>query len=89
MLPAAHVGRAIATLRRMPDPRSQPLPALRRSPVPGLARVHQLVLPTPWVVGALQAYLVEGDPLTLIDTGVRDRASRAALEAAFDALFKI
>jgi glyoxylase-like metal-dependent hydrolase (beta-lactamase superfamily II) len=37
-------------------------------------------------VGPVQVYLVEGDPLTLVDTGVRTPGSRAALEAALDAL---
>jgi glyoxylase-like metal-dependent hydrolase (beta-lactamase superfamily II) len=38
------------------------------------------------VGGPVQIYVVLGDPLTLIDTGVKSPASRAALEAAFDAL---
>jgi glyoxylase-like metal-dependent hydrolase (beta-lactamase superfamily II) len=61
-------------------------PILVRSPVPELPRVHQIVLPTPWEVGPVQIYLVEGDPLTLIDTGVKSPRSRAALENAFEAL---
>jgi glyoxylase-like metal-dependent hydrolase (beta-lactamase superfamily II) len=59
---------------------------LHRAPLPALPRVHQIVLPTPWEVGPVQIYLVEGEPLTLIDTGVKSPASRAALEAAFDEL---
>jgi glyoxylase-like metal-dependent hydrolase (beta-lactamase superfamily II) len=55
-------------------------------PVAELARLHQIVLPTPWSVGAVQVYLVEGPPLTLIDTGVRTPESRASLDAALDAL---
>lgn len=51
-----------------------------------MPRLQQLVLPTPWEVGPVQIYVVLGDPLTLIDTGVKSPASRAALEAAFDAL---
>ncbi len=65
---------------------SSPLEGLRRPALPRLPQVHQIVLPTPWEVGPVQIYLVEGSPLTLIDTGVRMPASRAALEAAFDAL---
>lgn len=61
-------------------------PILRRAPVPGLPRLHQIVLPTPWEVGPVQVYLVEGDPLTLIDTGVARPESRRALEAAFEEL---
>jgi glyoxylase-like metal-dependent hydrolase (beta-lactamase superfamily II) len=63
-----------------------PLSVLHRAPVPGLPRLHQIVLPTPWEVGPVQIYLVEGDPLTLIDTGVARSESRRALEAAFDEL---
>src|SRR5262245_7225043 len=35
--------------------------------------------------GSVNAVLVDGDPLTLVDTGVRDPASVARLEAAFAA----
>jgi glyoxylase-like metal-dependent hydrolase (beta-lactamase superfamily II) len=59
---------------------------LRRAPVPRLPALHQLVLPTPWQVGPVQVYLVDAEPRTLIDTGVRSAASRAALEAGLDAL---
>lgn len=31
--------------------------------------VHRIVLPTPWAVGPVNVYLIEGDPLTLIDAG--------------------
>lgn len=60
-------------------------PAIR-SPVAALPRVHQLVLPTPWPVGPVQLYLIESEPLTLVDTGVRSPDSRAALESGLDAL---
>jgi glyoxylase-like metal-dependent hydrolase (beta-lactamase superfamily II) len=59
---------------------------LVRAPVAALPRLHQIVLPTPWDIGPVQIYLVEGDPLTLIDTGVRRDNARAALEAAFESL---
>jgi glyoxylase-like metal-dependent hydrolase (beta-lactamase superfamily II) len=59
---------------------------LHRSPAPAIAAVHQLVLPTPWQVGPVQVYVVDAEPRTLIDTGVRSPASRAALEAGLDAL---
>ena len=59
---------------------------LRRAPVAALPALHQIVLPTPWPVGPVQVYVVEGEPLTLVDTGVRTPESHAALEAAFDAL---
>ena len=57
-----------------------------RSPVPELPALHQIVLPTPWDVGPVQVYLLEGDPLTLVDTGVRTAASRSVLESALDEL---
>lgn len=61
-------------------------PVLRRMPVPELPHLQQIVLPTPWEIGPVQIYLVEGDPLTLVDTGVMRPDSRRALEAAFDDL---
>lgn len=59
---------------------------LHSAPLPELPALHQIVLPTPWEVGPVQIYLVEGDPLTLIDTGVARPDSRRALGAAFDQL---
>jgi glyoxylase-like metal-dependent hydrolase (beta-lactamase superfamily II) len=43
--------------------------------------IHCLPLPTPFPVGPVNVYLVEGDPLTLIDTGPKADLSRLALEA--------
>ena len=57
-----------------------------RSPVPALPWLHQIVLPTPWAVGPVQVYLVDNEPLTLIDTGVRSDDSRAALALALEEL---
>jgi len=65
---------------------ASPTAILRQAPVPDLPRLHQIVLPTPWEVGPVQVYLVEGHPLTLIDTGVDRPESRRALEAAFEQL---
>ncbi|MCA9511413.1 MAG: MBL fold metallo-hydrolase [Myxococcota bacterium] len=67
-------------------PRAGTTFGLERAPVPSLPSLHRIVLPTPWEVGPVQIYVVDGDPLTLIDTGVRSAPSRAALESAFDAL---
>ena len=64
----------------------RPEPLVLRSPVPERPEIHQIVLPTPWDVGPVQVYLVEADPLTLVDTGVRTEASRAALGAALELL---
>jgi glyoxylase-like metal-dependent hydrolase (beta-lactamase superfamily II) len=61
-------------------------PVFVRAPVRELPRLHQIVLPTPWEIGPVQIYVIEGDPLTLVDTGVRRPNSRAALETALEAL---
>ena len=45
------------------------------------AGVHRLVLPTPYAVGDANAYLVEDDPVTLVDTGPSSAASLDTLEA--------
>jgi glyoxylase-like metal-dependent hydrolase (beta-lactamase superfamily II) len=57
-----------------------------RNPIPELPEIHQIVLPTPWAVGSVQIYLIDRDPLTLIDTGVNTSRSFAALELALDRL---
>ncbi|MBI3763348.1 MAG: MBL fold metallo-hydrolase [Chloroflexi bacterium] len=44
------------------------------------SHLHLLSLPTPFPVGAVNVYLAEGDPLTLIDAGPKDEPARAALE---------
>jgi len=59
---------------------------LVRSPVPELPGVHKIVLPTPFDVASVQAYVLEGDPLTLVDVGVRSAESRRTLESALEAL---
>lgn len=43
--------------------------------------VHCLSLPTPFPVGPVNVYLVDGDPLTLVDTGPKADITRSALEA--------
>ena len=57
-----------------------------RAPVPELPWLHQIVLPTPWAVGPVQIYLVDSEPLTLVDTGVRSQESREALGQALEQL---
>jgi glyoxylase-like metal-dependent hydrolase (beta-lactamase superfamily II) len=52
-------------------------------PVPDY--LHCLPLPTPFPVGPVNVYLVEGEPLTLIDVGPKAAISRAALEAGLAA----
>jgi len=60
--------------------------ALRRSPVSALPQLHQIVLPTPWDGEVVQVYAIEGDPVTLIDTGLDSEPSLVALESALDQL---
>src|SRR5881275_2509053 len=54
------------------------------SPRPRVAntmKVHRIIVPTPFYVGPVNVYLIEEEPLTLIDAGPRDEASLAALRA--------
>src|SRR3954453_21428548 len=51
--------------------------------VPGIWRI---VIGTPWPVGPVNVYVLDDDPLTLIDTGQRSDAALAALEAGLAAL---
>jgi glyoxylase-like metal-dependent hydrolase (beta-lactamase superfamily II) len=44
--------------------------------------IHRLPIPTPFRVGAVNAYLVDDDPLTLVDVGPNSGASLVALEVA-------
>lgn len=47
--------------------------------------VHLLSIPTPFAVGRVNCYLVEGDPLTLIDAGPRSGEAFEALESGIAA----
>jgi glyoxylase-like metal-dependent hydrolase (beta-lactamase superfamily II) len=56
----------------------------RDFPTPGGATllapdIWRIVLPTPWPVGPVNAYLIDDDPLTLFDTGAGDEPTVAAL----------
>jgi glyoxylase-like metal-dependent hydrolase (beta-lactamase superfamily II) len=44
--------------------------------------VHALPVPTPFAVGRVNCYLVDDDPVTLVDTGPNSATSLTALEAA-------
>ena len=46
------------------------------------AGIHRLAIPTPFMVGAVNAYLIEDEPLTLLDTGPNSGKSLDALERA-------
>jgi glyoxylase-like metal-dependent hydrolase (beta-lactamase superfamily II) len=41
--------------------------------------VHRIVMPTPYAVGPVNAYLIEGPPLTLIDAGINTPQALNAL----------
>ena len=52
-----------------------------------LDSLHVIPLPTPFPgLGAVNVYLAEGDPLTLVDTGLRWEPGEQALEAGLAAL---
>ena len=59
---------------------------IHAAPVPSVPQLHQIVLPTPWEVGPVQVYIVDAEPLTLIDTGVATTESYALLEGALRSL---
>src|SRR5258705_7477844 len=46
------------------------------------AGIRCLPVPTPFAVGRVNCYLVEDDPLTLVDAGPNSATSLTALEAA-------
>lgn len=48
--------------------------------------VWRIELPTPWHVGSVSVYLIEDEPLTLIDTGPLWSVALAALEGALAAV---
>lgn len=45
-----------------------------------LNQLYQLRLPTPFAVGPVNVYLATDDPITLVDTGPRDDATRSVLD---------
>lgn len=46
------------------------------------AGIHRLAIPTPFLVGRVNTYLIEDDPLTLVDTGPNSGKALDALEQA-------
>jgi glyoxylase-like metal-dependent hydrolase (beta-lactamase superfamily II) len=48
-------------------------------------QVHRIEVPTPFPVGPVNAYLLAGDPLTLVDAGPKTEAAQAALEVGVQA----
>jgi glyoxylase-like metal-dependent hydrolase (beta-lactamase superfamily II) len=50
------------------------------------AGIHRISLPTPFLVGRVNCYLIEDEPLTLVDTGPNSGKSLDELEQALAAL---
>jgi glyoxylase-like metal-dependent hydrolase (beta-lactamase superfamily II) len=50
------------------------------------AGIHRIALPTPFGIGDVNLYLIDDDPLTLVDTGPNSATCLLALEAALEAL---
>ncbi len=44
-------------------------------------RIHQIPTPTPFYVGAINSYLIEDEPLTLIDSGLKTDEAEEALRS--------
>jgi glyoxylase-like metal-dependent hydrolase (beta-lactamase superfamily II) len=49
------------------------------------AGIHRLAIPTPFMVGRVNAYLIEGTPLTLVDSGPNSAKALDELEQAMAA----
>lgn len=49
------------------------------------AGIHRLAIPTPFMVGRVNAYLIEDDPLTLVDSGPNSAKALDELEQALNA----
>jgi len=49
-------------------------------------KIHRILVPTPFAVGAVNSYLIEGYPLTLIDTGVKSSMAKSALVDGLNSL---
>jgi glyoxylase-like metal-dependent hydrolase (beta-lactamase superfamily II) len=54
-------------------------------PDPAAAGIHRLSLPTPFMVGRVNVYLIEDDPLTLVDAGPNSGKALDELEQALAA----
>jgi glyoxylase-like metal-dependent hydrolase (beta-lactamase superfamily II) len=61
---------------------AQEAAALERAAAEG---IHRLAIPTPFAVGRVNAYLIEDDPLTLIDSGPNSAKALDELEQALAA----
>jgi glyoxylase-like metal-dependent hydrolase (beta-lactamase superfamily II) len=64
----------------VPDPTHE-----RDLAVAAAAGIHRLPVPTPFAVGRVNCYLIEDDPLTLVDCGPNSGTALTVLEAALAA----
>jgi glyoxylase-like metal-dependent hydrolase (beta-lactamase superfamily II) len=64
-----------------PDPREQEALALAAD-----AGIHRLSIPTPFMVGRVNAYLIEDSPLTLVDSGPNSAKALDELEQGLEEL---
>ena len=65
-----------------PDPTPESEAALAQARDWG---IHTIPVPTPFAVGRINCYLIEGDPLTLIDAGPRTEKSFEGLVSGIEA----
>ncbi len=61
---------------------SEPPSAAESLALAARAGIHRLAVPTPFLVGRVNCYLIEDDPLTLVDTGPNSGKSLDELERA-------
>ncbi len=66
-------------------PGAQRAPDPGRAPVAAGSGIHRLVIPTPFAVGPVNCYLIEDEPLTLLDTGPDSGTALHALERGLSA----
>jgi glyoxylase-like metal-dependent hydrolase (beta-lactamase superfamily II) len=79
---AADPGRGASDLAAAQDTREEAAAALRRAEQEG---IYRLAVPTPFAVGRVNAYLIEDEPLTLIDSGPNSAKALDELEQALAA----
>ncbi len=69
----------------VPDPGADDAGASESLALAERAGIHRLAVPTPFLVGRVNCYLIEDEPLTLIDTGPNSGKSLDELERALHA----